>query len=91
MNFLRITQVLGIVFILKIHFLNNLFILNRLWTGRLFLERSGAKPEFLQRHILLLHELRVDLCIGQGLLCKRLRPKGYGPLVAVRLDIDASD
>jgi hypothetical protein len=49
------------------HLLSHLFILNKFWTGRLFSERSGAKPEFSQRHRLLLHGLRVGFLKLWGL------------------------
>jgi hypothetical protein len=35
MNFLCILQVLAIVFVLKMHLLIHLFILNKLWTRRI--------------------------------------------------------
>jgi hypothetical protein len=48
MHFLWIKQVLGIIFVLKIHLLIHLYILNGLWIGRQFLENSGANPQDLQ-------------------------------------------
>jgi hypothetical protein len=45
MNFLCILPVSRIVFVLKMHLLIHLFILNKFWTGRLFLERSGASAQ----------------------------------------------
>jgi hypothetical protein len=42
MNFLCILQVSRFVFVLKTKFYNHFSILNPLWTGRQFLENSGA-------------------------------------------------
>jgi hypothetical protein len=59
------------------HLLFHSFLLNKFWTGRLFLERSGAKPEFSPRHRLQLHELWVESQETQGFFNKKPRPKGY--------------
>jgi hypothetical protein len=50
MNFLCILQVSRIVFVLKMHLLIHLFILNQFWTGSLITEKSGALMQLILRH-----------------------------------------
>jgi hypothetical protein len=50
MNFLWIIQIPRIVFVLKMHLLIHLFILNQFWTGRLMLEKTGSYAQEFPRH-----------------------------------------
>ena len=49
MNFLWIIQIPRIVFVLKMHLLIHLFILNQFWTGPRIPEKSGALMQLILR------------------------------------------
>jgi hypothetical protein len=50
MNFLWIIQIPRIVFVLKMHLLIHLFILNQFWTGCQYLGSPGASGARSPRH-----------------------------------------
>jgi hypothetical protein len=70
MNFLRIIEVLAIIFLLKIYFLFLLFNLNDLWTGRQFLENPGGSAQDILDSVHSKNGRWVDSLVSRGSLTK---------------------
>jgi hypothetical protein len=83
MNFLRIIEVLAIIFLLKIYFLFLLFNLNDLWTGRQFLENPGGSAQDILDSVHSKNGRQVDSLVSRGFFNKSYGRRGMvhsGPL-----------
>jgi hypothetical protein len=91
MIFLGIIQVYVINFILKINFLNHLFIFTDFWTARQLPKKTGATARLFIR--LRIHPLglQVDSLKARGLIYNLRKPKGYGVTLAIRSRADDTD
>jgi hypothetical protein len=87
MNFLCNKQVLGILFILKIHFcIFTYFICSLDWSS-FSVKRRGFRERISKTQRTIQGGLRVGFLITQGLLCKSDRRRGiseYGPIDQAR-------
>jgi hypothetical protein len=85
MNYIWISQVSRVVFVLKTNFYNYLSIFNLLWTGLRIPVKSGAKPEFSPRHRLLLRlECGLIPIFRRDSLWSLPREGGYGQTLTIR-------
>jgi hypothetical protein len=91
MEFLWIYQVLVIIFILKIHFLINLFNLKQLWTGPHYPESAGGSVQDILDSVHSENGRRVVFDETEGLFCSLTMAKGYHQISTVRSQLDAPD